>query len=1427
MEDLSLAKTQQILGLSIDQVKLLHQQGLLRFSRELNGEPRFFARDVRRLRSGRRQSLSEDAALVNIGIQRQMSRSLILLRRALLVLGGLIGAYAVGVVVLTLLFIYLPVQTADWLGIVKTRAAASLSNGVGPSWVVAADSATLDANKNQLAPPSTLQSLIQPAGKVALNLVHALAPQSYAAVSAVAILDPNDILKLDPSGTIIPTRPLTISQSSLLKVDSNDLIANLNSQYLEGKHPGSNPGDIAIVGQIPATAPNPTTVLLPNTGTVPLSAGLTLNGSTATVNGLTVANFASPNLSQWINDTAFITNSSTGIFSGKTISGFSNTLSNISNAALVNPGLIVAGTTGSGAVALGTTLSILGGGITTSSFAGGTLTLTTAEADTLASVTSRGSTTATALNLSSSANVITVGALTATGGAIDGVAIGAASPNTGVFTTVNGLTLTNNGANTLNIAAGKSLSAGNSLTFIGTDGTTFALPVASDTVVGRSSVDTLTNKTINAGSNTISGLTAANLTAGNFSAAITTGTYTINILGNAATATNFSGALLGDVTGSQGATTVGKINGTALGATTATSGNVLIASGSQWVTQGLSGDAALTSAGLLTLKNTGTAGSYGSALNIPVLSTDAQGRVTNVTPTAIAGLTTSNLAASAGLTNNQLANSAVTINTTGPLGGGGLVSLGGVLTIACPTCLVGGGSVFTAAASSGPNSLILQGGTLTLAAGSNLTTTNNSLGTVTFATVTGPSFTTVNGLTITSNGTNTLSIATGKTLSAANSLTLTGTDGTSFAFPVSSDDVVGRTSIQTLTNKTLAAGSNTISGLTNANLSGAAGVTNANLANSSIATSGNSGSGSVALGGGLTLTGAGITSVAAAGSTLTVTSTEADTLSSVTGRGASTATALTLNGGVTTTTSTALTLDSGTTGNVNLGTGATAKTITIGNSTGTTGVNINSGTGNVNFTVDGTGSSGKVQIGNSGTATPDLLVLDNGTADPTGVNGGTYYNTTTNKFRCYQNGAWTNCIGGDRQTSLKTADQSVTSSTTLTSDSALTFSVGSGETWVFNFFLFVTNAASAQPDFKAAVLGASGWTCSAQMSGSEAVGAAFPQAVTTGCTNAPTAMVNANIASDAGNGFNVRIQGTITTTSAGSVTLQFAQNTSSTSAITIKGGSYVQAFKVGGADLAEAYRSKDASIEPGDVVALDPSLTSGVQKSQKAADPTVLGIVSTRPGMVLGDDSGVGNVVLVALSGRVPVKVSSENGAINPGDYLTSSSTPGVAMKATTDGLIIGLAMTGFGGSGVGSVITFIKNGPPLPPPTDLSSNNPTLARTIATAVSSAFKNTVDFFGTVVFHADAVFQNRPTFNSDTVGQAVIPVGQSQVRVSFKKVATTAPIVTASLTLTNQTSPDQIPSYAVYDVSTKGFTVKLAKPVTFDVPVAWTALTKTN
>ena len=70
------------------------------------------------------------------------------------------------------------------------------------------------------------------------------------------------------------------------------------------------------------------------------------------------------------------------------------------------------------------------------------------------------------------------------------------------------------------------------------------------------------------------------------------------------------------------------------------------------------------------------------------------------------------------------------------------------------------------------------------------------------------------------------------------------------------------------------------------------------------------------------------------------------------------------------------------------------------------------GSGGTLFVADS--SSSKIYIGDP---TPDenavLLVIDNSTStsDPTGTNGAMYYNASTNKFRCYEDSKWIDCIG--------------------------------------------------------------------------------------------------------------------------------------------------------------------------------------------------------------------------------------------------------------------------------------------------------------------------------------------------------------------------------------------------------------------------------
>ena len=96
------------------------------------------------------------------------------------------------------------------------------------------------------------------------------------------------------------------------------------------------------------------------------------------------------------------------------------------------------------------------------------------------------------------------------------------------------------------------------------------------------------------------------------------------------------GAVGGDLSGTLPNPTVAKINTVALGTTTATSGNLLIADGSAWETKSLSGDATLASTGALTLSSIIVAGGpTGSATVAPIITYDAKGRLTTVSSATI------------------------------------------------------------------------------------------------------------------------------------------------------------------------------------------------------------------------------------------------------------------------------------------------------------------------------------------------------------------------------------------------------------------------------------------------------------------------------------------------------------------------------------------------------------------------------------------------------------------------------------------------------------------------------------------------------------------------------------------------------------------------------------------------------------------------
>jgi hypothetical protein len=139
-------------------------------------------------------------------------------------------------------------------------------------------------------------------------------------------------------------------------------------------------------------------------------------------------------------------------------------------------------------------------------------------------------------------------------------------------------------------------------------------------------------------------------------------------------------------------------------------------------------------------------------------------------------------------------------------------------------------------------------------------------------------------------------------------------------------------------------------------------------------------------------------------------------------------------------------------------------------------------------------------------------------------------------------------------------------------------------------------------------------------------------------------------------------------------------------------------------DVAEYFGSRDSTLAPAEVVIsgeptidlfLDGYHTSKawVKRSSKPYDNSLIGVISTSPAQAYGDDifEPSENPRPVALVGRVPVKVVLEGGVIEPGDYLTSSSTPGAAMKSSRPGMVIGQAISGYNGSGQAKVFVFVN----------------------------------------------------------------------------------------------------------------------------------------
>ena len=136
-----------------------------------------------------------------------------------------------------------------------------------------------------------------------------------------------------------------------------------------------------------------------------------------------------------------------------------------------------------------------------------------------------------------------------------------------------------------------------------------------------------------------------------------------------------------------------------------------------------------------------------------------------------------------------------------------------------------------------------------------------------------------------------------------------------------------------------------------------------------------------------------------------------------------------------------------------------------------------------------------------------------------------------------------------------------------------------------------------------------------------------------------------------------------------------------------------------GADCAEQFDVVDAAdVEPGSVLVIGEH--GGLRLCEQAYDTRVAGVVSGagnyRPGVVLDQQGTSPDRLSVALVGKVHCRVDGAHGPISVGDLLTTSPTPGHAMRASDSarafGSVLGKALQPWDG-GRGLIPTLVLLG--------------------------------------------------------------------------------------------------------------------------------------
>lgn len=157
--------------------------------------------------------------------------------------------------------------------------------------------------------------------------------------------------------------------------------------------------------------------------------------------------------------------------------------------------------------------------------------------------------------------------------------------------------------------------------------------------------------------------------------------------------------------------------------------------------------------------------------------------------------------------------------------------------------------------------------------------------------------------------------------------------------------------------------------------------------------------------------------------------------------------------------------------------------------------------------------------------------------------------------------------------------------------------------------------------------------------------------------------------------------------------------------------------------VAIAVSVDQEGVGDGDLIC---SSTEGYRKCDTVSDSSMFGVVTDNPAVKF-EVNGIDNPKFILTSGKAMVKVSTKNGNIKEGNYVTSSELAGVGQLATQNGFVLGTALADYEAKdpeGIDKILVLIS----IHPKVGLGSTKSNLYQVIRQGTSGAILEPLDSF---------------------------------------------------------------------------------------------------